>query len=144
MLTKRIILLLASIVIGYFFIYFGDGIYTLIGSATVKNDRQSFITLSVFGGLILTVLGGIGYGAAMKYFLLGRGTENTAAIGAAAGLVCFGCVFGILAGPFTNYGVYPWYWTSRWDFLPILALVPTVFVIHDIISKIVAAKRRDT
>ena len=61
---------------------------------------------------------------------------------AAVGFVCIGCVFGIVAGPFTNYGAYPWYWTSRWDWAPIVAFVPNIMIVRDLISGAVVARRK--
>ena len=145
MLMERVILLLAGVVVAYFAIYFGDGLYAALVTdfALPKTELGLLIIPALIFGLILAVVGLIGWTAAMTCALSRYPMEDqeNVTVYAVIGLICLSCVFGIVAGPFTNYGAYPWYWTSRWDWLPILALVPSILVARGLLTEAIVARR---
>lgn len=147
-MSNRIPLLLVVVgtVVAYFTVYFGDFLYMMMAPHPLPEGAHAkwfavimFITIGI-GPTI------IGISMMMATFTFHKerasGIISTheleeeavtfpglnAVMSGLMGFICFACVFGLIAGPFTNYGPYPWYWASWWMLLPILALGTSIFV----------------
>lgn len=142
-MSTRSVFILAGLVVAYFATYGGDGLYALSAADLLSHDkRYGFLIVSVFLGVSMIVIGGITWVLAIWTFL---GKENEepdeVAVCAVTAFICLSCLFGILAGPFANYGANPLYWLSRWSWLPILAFVPLILVIRDAFTSMSEARR---
>ena len=147
-MSKRILLVCFALVIGYFAIYFGDGLHVWGVEDLNRPDGKAasgLIALVVVVTLMIALIGVASWFTAMEKFVNNdnryEARDSEVATFAALALICLACVFGALAAPFTTYSAYPWYWTSKWDILLLLAFVPVAIVIHDIIADIAKARR---
>lgn len=139
-MSMRVLLVVLALIVGYFAVYFGDGMHTIV-TTTFSADAEFYSFLVVLLVLICAFLSCVAWWKGMRDFMdLGANDIQFAAIGAIA-FVFAALVFGACAAPFTNYGAYPWEWTSRWDLVLVLGFVPTTVVIHGIIADIVTGHR---
>ena len=145
MISLRIVFIALALVIGYFAIYFGDGIHVFAAAdlALPKDKSTGLVVFVIIGSIILTFFGGFAWFVAIA--ALADNEENTCDIEyvilSSAAFVLLGAVFGVIAGPFSNYGPYPWYWASMLDVLLLIALVPMVMAVHGLVIEIIADAR---
>lgn len=145
-MSKRVLAALLTLVIGYFAVYFGDGLH--VWSAADVNapphDWQGFVIGPVIvGQVIITLFGALAWWAMMNDFVHHWSVSvNNEIARSAIAFICFACVFGVLAAPFSTYGAYPWHWASRLDVIPLLASAPLAIVIHGIFADIAEARHR--
>jgi hypothetical protein len=148
MLSKRVIMVVLGLIISYFATYFGDNMHVIAAadfSNTIAQELKGAGTFIALGTAALSVFGALTWCLLMRQFIEKpeemSGHTLDSVSWTALTLILFAYAFGVLAAPFTNYGAYPWYWASAWDFLPLLALVPMIMVVHDIFTDITAVRR---
>jgi hypothetical protein len=142
-MPKRFMLLFAGVVVAYFAIYTGDNVHMWVvtDSALPRGERYDAKVWSILLCLILGIVGIILWVVTMVRLLEedGKYSSNVTAVCGMFELICLSFFFGTMAAPFSNYGIYPWYWTSGWDWLPLLALVPTALAAYEMLSEIKTA-----
>jgi hypothetical protein len=142
--STRIFVITLGLIVAYFAVYFGDGMYVL--AMADLNVPKAVPTPALIGigllAIVLTIVGGFLWFAFMIAVLNEEEvTDSQSAVLTAFMLWGLSCVFGVLAGPFTNYGAYPWSWASKWVVLLLVALVPVAFVLHGVVLDIASNRR---
>lgn len=136
-MTKRIILLLSGLAVAYLTAYSGNGLHGLIANAASRSEQIDWGVIAAFLGIMSALVGSIFWLSAMSGTLRSYREEppEVVAAYAAIALVCFSFLFGMVAGPFSSHGPYPWVWMSYWSWIPALALVPTILVGRDLLAE---------
>ena len=138
-MLNRVITLIAGVAIAYSIIYFGDGLYVsmLETKTTPQIPSESGVLLGVVVGILPAIWGLYSWREAMSS-LNGESRSISTTLKALSALVFLSCFFGIVAGPFANYGPYPLSWASRWIWILLLAFVPSLLVGADLISEAIS------
>jgi hypothetical protein len=142
-MLNRAIFVFMGFVTAYAVIYSGDGLYNF-ASRNQNISQQGFLHLEVwfYSTVFIMFCVGVWYWARVFSAILESDSSKDAiAVHAFASLSSLGFLFGSLAAPFTNYGPYPWYWSSHWNFIMIIALIPCVFVLKDLITDVSSIRK---
>lgn len=144
-MSRRILLVCLALLVGYFAVYAGDGMHVIAAAdiSAPRGEASGAAIPVVLGTLVVATIAMLAWFVTTVSFVIDwdDAKDDSATAVAALAFICAAMVFGTLAGPFTHYGAYPWYWTSKWDFLLFLAFVPMVIVVHGIVVDIIEARR---
>ncbi len=125
MQTNRIVAVFTALVLGFFALQLGDGIHhlTVLDMARPKPNQSGWIVWASVIGVAAAVAFGVFFSAMLElcdnnFISIGMTIIVTTALG---------FYFGIIVGPVSEWGPYPWYWfQSKWAILLVLALLPPI------------------
>lgn len=130
-MSRRILLLVIGLILGYAAIYLGDGV-----NGIILNDSTPILVLPAIIATVFWVV-------QMKTLLPNKHREinETDITLHVIAFVLLSYVFGACAGPFTKFGPFVWYWKSRWDILLLAALTPLILITHNLVIEIIETRR---
>lgn len=146
MISIRIMATAIGIAMAYAAIYFGEGLHLWWISLPNDDGKPGAWVLLFVLSLASFAGGGVFWGIFMKTLLVDlKGTRSyNSALFATLPLLGSAFAFGVVVGPFTTWGPWPLAWTSTWDILLVVGIIPMVFVIHGIVADVLETQREAT
>lgn len=132
-ISDRITWIVIGLICAYFAVVAGDAIHQWVAADTSVPKGGNALFASALSILILLVAGA----SITAIYAIQHDAVISAII-----LAVSAFFFGEFVGPITAYGPYPWQWRSGWNILLVLGAIPMTFVVKDVASDVIAARRQ--